>query len=101
MNFFLFIYQKFPSFSPNSSFRVGYRFLIFFLGFVPQVGGFLFLVVGLDWRQGKVVRGGMTGYCRGGFRMDALMSVKLISLLSPKGLREGNPGVLELEIDWV
>ena len=50
-------------------------------------------MVGLDWRQGKVVRGGMTGYCRGGFRMDALMSVKLISLLSPKGLREGNPGV--------
>jgi len=46
-----------------------------------------------------VVRGGMTGHCRGGFRMDALMSVKLISLLSPKGLREGNPGVLELEID--
>lgn len=46
-----------------------------------------------------MVRGGMTGYCRGGFRMDALMSVKLISLLSPKGLREGNPGVLELEID--
>ena len=36
-----------------------------------------------------MVRGGMTGYCRGGFRMDALMSVKLISLLSPKGLREG------------
>ena len=48
-----------------------------------------------------MVRGGMIGYCRGGFRMDALMSVKLISLLSPKGLREGNPGVLELEIDWV
>ena len=46
-----------------------------------------------------MVRGGMTGYCRGGFRMDALMSVKLISLLSPKGLREGNPGVLEREID--